>query len=382
MTDARADEWLDRVRDFAERRVRPAAAAWSLGEGPTRDLFDEAGRLGLFGVEVPTAFGGGGFGFVAKAHASDVLAAADFGFAMSVVNTHNVALRLAISAPDRIRDRYLPGLLAGGMSACTALTEPGAGSDLAAIATTARRSDGGWVLDGEKTWIINGRHAGLAIVFAQTDPAARLRGLGAFLVDLTADGVSRYAIDSEFSQTSMGTGGFVLTSVRVSEDCLILPPGTAFRTILEEINGARAYVASMCCGMLRAALEAVAAYGHERTMFGRKLSDHPAWRQVQAEAETALAAVRALTAEVVSLIDRGEDARLAAAQAKIAAVEAGQRHLPALLHAMGAEGLHPRHCLARHLAAVQSAALTDGANALLKQQVAKLARPTLPQTGA
>lgn len=382
MTEACRNQWLDRVRNFAEHRVRPAATAWSLGASPSPELLEEAAGLNLFGIEVPTSHGGGGLGFVGKINASDALAAADFGFAMSVINTHNVARRLAVSASDEIRDRFLPYLLAGRMSACTALTEPGAGSDLAAVATMAKRSGSGWVLDGEKAWIVNGRHAGLAIVFAQTDPAAGLRGLGAFLVELDADGVSRHPIDSAFSQNSIGAGGFVLKSVRVTEDRLLLSPGTAFQTIMEEINGARTYVAAMCCGMLDAALETVSNYGSRRTVFGRKLVDHPAWRQVLAEAETALASIRALTAEAVARIEQGKDARLVGAQAKIAAVEAGQRHMPALLHAMGAEGLRPQHCLARHLAALQTAALADGANALLKQHVAKLSRSTLPPTGA
>ncbi|MEQ8589355.1 MAG: acyl-CoA dehydrogenase family protein [Thalassobaculaceae bacterium] len=382
MTAAGRQEWLDGVGEFARSRVAPAAAAWSLGASPGPEENAEAGRLGLFGIELPSEHGGGSYGFAGKAAACEILAAADFGFAMSVVNTHNVALRLSLSAADRIRERYLPDLLAGRKSACTALTEPGAGSDLAALATTAERSGDGWILNGEKSWIINGRHPGLCIVFAQTDRAAGLAGLGAFLVDLDGDGVRRHAIESGFSQTSIGTGGFVLTDTAVADDAMILPPGKAFRAIIEEINGARVYVAAMCCGMLKAGIATAAAYGARREVFGRKLEDHQAWRAVLAEAETDLAAARALTAEATGLVDRGEDARLAAAQAKIAAVETGQRHLPALLHAMGAEGLRPEHCLARHLGALQTAALADGANALLKQQVAKLSRQTTTTTEA
>lgn len=382
MTETSRKQWLDRVQEFARTRVAPAAAAWSLGEAPSPEMQTEAGRHGLFGIELPTDLGGGGYGFAGKVAASEMLAAADFGFAMSVINTHNVALRLAISASDPLKARFLPDLLEGRKSACTALTEPGAGSDLAAIATTAEPAANGWVLSGEKSWIINARHADLALVFAQTDNAAGLQGIGAFLVESSDDGVSRYAIESGFSQTSIGTGGFVLKEVHVDADRLILPPGTAFRTIIEEINGARVYVAAMCCGMLDAAIQTVASYGDRRSVFGKKLKDHQAWRQTLGEAETELAAIRALTAEAAGRVARGEDARLSAAQAKIAAVEAGQRHLPALLHAMGAEGLRPEHCLTRHLGALQTAALADGANGLLKQQVAKLSRPAIPTTGA
>ena len=377
ITNTSERDWLSQVRDFANHRIGPAAAGWSMGQTPGGDDFIVAGQLGLLGMEVPTDVGGRGFGVAVKMAAMERLAAADFGFAMSVVNTQNVALRLVVSAPEWISARFLPDLLAGRMSACTALTEPGVGSDLAAVSTSARRSGEGWVLDGEKCWIINGRHAGLALVYAQTDPGAGLHGLGAFLVDLNADGVTRYPIESAFSQTSIGTGGFTLESVYLPKDHLIMQPGTAFREILQEINGARTYVAAMCCGMLNAALEAVTVYGRRRAAFGKTLSDLPAWREVQAEAETALAAVQALTWEAVARIAANKDARLAAAQAKIGAVETCQRHLPALLHAMGAEGLRPEHCLTRHLAAVQSAALTDGATAVLKQHVAKLSRPAL-----
>ncbi|MCR9073421.1 MAG: acyl-CoA/acyl-ACP dehydrogenase [Alphaproteobacteria bacterium] len=378
MTERARELWLDRVREFAQTRVAQAAAAWSLGAHPSPDFYADAAQQGLFGIEVPTELGGVGFGFAEKVLVAEILAAADFGFAMSVINTQNIALRLSISAPDAVKKRFLPDLLSGRTSACTALTEPGAGSDLAAVATTAKSSGDGWVLNGEKSWIINGRHAGLALVFAQTDKTAGLSGLGAFLVDCSSDGVTRYAIDSGFSQTSIGTGGFVLSEVQVERDKLIVPPGLAFRTIMEEINGARVYVAAMCCGMLDAALETATSYGHTRSAFGRKLKDHQAWRQALGEAETELAAIKALTAEATRRIACGQDARLAATQAKIAAVEAGQRHLPVLLHAMGAEGLRPEHCLARHLGALQTAALADGANALLKQQVAKLSRPTIP----
>lgn len=368
-------ELLARAAAFAATRVAPAAAGWSMGASPDGAIRAEAGRLGLLGIEVPVAQGGAGLGFALRARVCEILAAADFGMAMSLVNTHNVALRLARSAPEGLARRHLPGLLAGRTSACTALTEPGAGSDLGAMTTRAERRGEGWVLSGEKAWIVNARHAGVALVFAQTDPGAGTSGIGAFLVDLDADRVVRRAIDAPFSQSSMGTGGFTLDRIVLPAEHMILPPGTAFRAIMGEINAARTYVAAMCCGMLAAALDTVACHGERRQAFGQPLAAHPAWRLVLAEASTALAAAQALTQVAIAEVAGGGDARLAAAQAKIAAVEAGQRHLPALLHAMGAEGLRPEHCLSRHLAAVQSAALTDGATALLKDQVGRLIRP-------
>lgn len=375
MTTMEAAAFLDRVRRFAADALAPAAPNWAMGAQPNPELFVAAAAQGLMGIEVPASAGGQALPFAVKAKACEILAAVDFGFAMSVVNTHNVAKRLCLSASPAIVERVVPQLLSGRASACTALTEPGAGSDLARIATRAERTADGWSLTGEKSWIVNGRHAGFAIVFAQCHEPGDMAGIATFLVDLNAQGVERYAQDSPLPQTSIGSGGFRLNSVALPADSLVQPAGEALRAILQEINGARAYVAAMCCGMLSAALDEVTAYGEERRTFGKVLADHQAWRGTLARAQTDLAAAAALTAQAVAHVSSGDDAQLVAAEAKIFAVDACQRHLPMLLHAMGAAGLDPRSCVVRHLTAAPIAALTDGANSLLTDRVARLTRP-------
>jgi len=366
---------LDAVAAFARERVAPGAAAWSMGAEPDQALFEAAGALGLTRLCAPVAAGGGGHGFAVKAKACALLAAADFGFAMGVVNTHNAALRLACSAAPALAASLLPDLLAGRAAACTALTEPGAGSDVAAIATTARRPPGGgWRLDGEKTWIVNGRRAAVAVVYAQCGAAGDSGGVAAFAVPLDAPGCARYPLDAPFAQTSMGVGGFTLTDVRLSDDHLLLPPGAAFDAILDEINGARAYVAAMACAMLAAAVDAAGDWGARRRSFGRPLWDHQSWRFGLAAAAVDLAAARALTDAAVDAVQDGAPAQMLSAQAKLAAIAACKRHLPALMHAMGAEGLRAEHPFARHLAAAQIAALTDGSTEMLLERVARLMR--------
>jgi alkylation response protein AidB-like acyl-CoA dehydrogenase len=368
---AQADH-LVAVGTFASARLAPAATGWAASGIPDPALFRATGDLGLFGIELPVSAGGLGFGFAHKAAVCAELAAVDFGFAMSVVNTHNVALRLHQSALD-LAARHLPGLLSGQVAACTALTEPGAGTDVAAMQTRAVETSQGWVLTGAKDWIVNAQHAGLAIVFATCGEGQGAGALGAFLVDLAAPGVTRHASGTGLPLGGMGTGGFALDGVQA--EALILPPGTAFGAILSEINGARAYVAAMCCAMLGAAIGTVAAHGRNRATFGTTLIDHQAWRLALAQAQTDLSAARALTDLAVAAMPAGAGAQLLAAQAKVHAVQTCQRHLPALLHAMGAEGLRPAHGLTRHLAAVQAAALTDGAIAPLLERVARLSWP-------
>jgi len=322
-------------------------------------------------MSIPSEDGGAGLNFASLLRACEKLAAEDFGFAMSLVNTHNVGLRLARSAPPALAARHLPGLLSGETAACTALTEPGAGSDFAAIKARAPPEDGAWRLSGEKSWIINARRAGLAIVFTHCGEAAGASSIAGFAVDLTLAGVARHPIDAAFSQASMGTGA--LTFVRVS-----LPPGGAFKSIMVELNAARTYMAPMCNAMTRAALAEPAQYGTERHSFGAPLTEHRAWRLPLKEVETDLAGAETLTAQATAQISAGADAQLAAARAKIAATEVAQRHLPRPLHATGAEGLRPARCITRHVAAAQIAALTDGTTTMLRERVARL---TLPRRG-
>lgn len=364
--------FLDQVCAFAEKTVLPAASDWSIGAHPDGAIFEKAAKLGILGMQVPQSFGGLGLDFATRAAACRILAGADFGFAMSLVNTHNIALRLSEIAPDVLCQRYIPGLLSGKISACTALTEPETGSDFAAVTTKATQTGTGWVLNGEKTWIINGRHAGLSIVYAQCGTVGDAKGIGAFLVDLSAPGVTRYAIDSNFAQTSMGTGGFVFENVELMQNALLIAPGSAFKAILTEINGARTYVAAMCNGMLTRAIHDAAAYGARRQSFGKPLNAIPRWQADLAAAEAALNASDARMAQAIDLVNRGQDAQLLAAQAKIDAVTSAQTHLAALLHLMGAEGLRPEHVFCRHIAAAQIAGFTDGATNILKDRVDRL----------
>lgn len=364
--------FLDKVTRFSTDEIAPAAAGWSMGTSPETAIFRRAGMLGILGMEVPKAFGGEGMDFTTRASACSILAGADFGFAMSLVNTHNIALRLTQIAPDTLYKRFGPALLSGELSACTALTEPNTGSDFSAVTTMATQTDKGWVLNGEKTWIINGRHAGLSIVYAQSSTLGDSSGIGAFLVDLNTTGVTRYAIDAGFAQTSMGTGGFVLQDVTVDHDALLIKPGTAFKAILTEINGARTYVAAMCNGMMRRAINDVTDYGANRQSFGKCLDTIPSWQVNLSNAESALDASEALASQAIELVNTGADAQLSAAQAKIAAVACAQTHLPKLLQLMGAEGLRPQHPFTRHIAAAQIAGFTDGATNILKDRVARL----------
>lgn len=365
-----AADFLADVRAFARAHVEKDAAVWARGEVPDPSVTLRAAEIGLTGMEIPVASGGMGLGFRAKVEACAIIAAADFGLAMSLVNTHNVAKRIVATAPDSVARRLVPDLIAGRASACTALTETSTGSDVSAMRCTARPTDGGWLLEGEKTWIVNARHARLSIVYAQTGEHGDGAGIAAFLVDLTNPCCERYPVEAGFSQASIGTGGFRLNRYFAPNEHVILPAGTAFKAILSEINGARIYVAAMCCAMVSAGLRLARAYGQTRQSFGKPLEQHPAWREPLARCTTQLAAAWALVETAIMATEAGGDTRHLAAAAKVNAVSLAQTQLPALLHAMGAEGLKESYPFARHLGAAQIAALTDGSTAMLLDRLA------------
>jgi alkylation response protein AidB-like acyl-CoA dehydrogenase len=377
MNDLSPDELalLERAASFIDTQVRPRTQAWAAGRGDARDVLPAAAASGLLGVQVPPALGGAGLSFGCKSQLAERLAAVDFGLAMSLINTHNVATHLASAAMPALAQRWVPPLLAGERIGCTALTEPGAGSDFAAIETSAVAVPGGWRLSGRKAWITNAAFADLVVVYAQTRPGSGAQGIAAFLVDAAQPGFQRESAGDIAAPHSMGTGGFRLDDHFCADEQLLHPPGEAFKAALVSINGARIYVAAMCCGMLGEAVRVVSAYGAQRHSFGLPLQEHQGWRWPLARAAVDLEAGRALVEAAGRRLDAGDDVQASAASAKVFATEMAQRHLPALLHAMGAEGLRHDHVLMRHLAAAQTAALVDGSTEMLLERVARGLRP-------
>jgi alkylation response protein AidB-like acyl-CoA dehydrogenase len=365
---------IDAASAWVNAEVRPHAAAWAVDGGDPRAVLQGAARHGLLGIEVPVAHGGLGLRFACKARVAELLAAADFGLAMALVNTHNVARHLAEHAAPEVARRAVADLLAGRRTGCTALTEPSAGSDFAAIQTLAQPVGDGWQIDGEKAWIVNATHADVVVLYAQTQPGGGARGIGAFVIDSQRAGFVRHGPAGTTAARCIHAGSFGLQAYRAEANELLHPPGQAFKAALISINGARTYVAAMCCGMVAECLRVASAYGARRHAFGLPLHGHQGWRWSLADAQVDLQAAQGLVAAASAHLDAGADAQAPAAAAKVFATRMAARHLGALLHAMGAEGLREEHPFMRHLAAAQVASLVDGSTEMLLERIAR----TLP----
>ena len=299
------------------------------------------------------------------------MSAFDFGFSMSIVNTHSAALRLSQSASPQIIDYFFPKIHEDGESACTAMSEKDFGSDFFSIETTAVKNKNDWKINGQKEWIVNARHAKLAIVFVQTKSTGDKIGIAGFAVDLNDANAKRFEINSSYSQNSMGTGGFVLKNYIAKSDDMILPPGVAYKAILNEINLARVYVGSMCCHMLQRLLGVTRNYGMNRKSFGKKLFSHQSWRFAIADAEVDLTAAKLLVEEAEKQVVEQKDPQLSAAKAKIFATNVCQKHFPILLHKMGAAGFHNKYPFSHYIPAVQMACLMDGSTEMLLERVSR-----------
>jgi alkylation response protein AidB-like acyl-CoA dehydrogenase len=363
---------IDGAKDIAATLNRAPFQQWNATQESSAYFFKLAGLKGLTGIEVAEKLGGSGASFLCKVHITQILAAADFGYAMSVVNTHNVINNITQWMDQKPGDTALiEDLLTAKKIACTALTEPHAGSDFSAISTIATPHESGWRIDGEKSWIINATIADCILVYVQTKPGAGAAGIAAFLVDANRAGFERNEQFGSDAASSLGTSGFKLNGYVARHDELIHPAGTAFKRALSSINGARIYVAAMCCGMVSECLRIAAQYGSARQTFGTTLDQHQGWRWRIADAAIDLEAARLLVQTASRAQDDGLPVVDLAAKAKVFATRMAEKHIAAMLHAMGANGLRDAYPFVRHLKAAQIASFTDGSTEMLLDRICK-----------
>lgn len=368
---ARERELVERARAFAREQIAPHADALERERRPGGAVLRRAVREGFGGLFLAEGDGGLGVSRVAAMRALEEMAAADLPLAFTLVVHANLVGAVGRLGTPAQRTRWLPGLLAGDIAGAFCLTEPGAGSDAAALATRATREPSGWRLDGEKAWVTSGTFADLASVYAQSDPALGARGILALLVPLDAPGIERLPAYPMLGGHALGTAGLRFTGVAVPDDAVLAPPGQGFRAAMAGIDLARTVLAVMCCGMLRDALARAVAYARGRRAFGRPIADFQGLQWALADVATELAAARALAYETARALDAGDSAPVAAAHAKKFATRVALSGVAACMRAMGAVALRHGEGLGRHLAAAQIAEYLDGTSGIQNVVIAR-----------
>ena len=327
------------ARDFAAGELRPLAAEWDEREDFPPGLLAQAARLGLTSFSIPEEYGGGGVGAVTAALIGEELAWGCAGLAATITATMFPVRPLLAFGTDEQRARYLP-LLASerGTLAAIAFTEPGAGSDFAAIEATARRDGGGFVLNGEKCYVTNGGIADVTLVFAKLDGA-----ITAFVLEADDPGVSAGRKERKLGLRPSYTGSIVLDDARIPADRLLGEPGGGFAVAMDFFELSRPQVAAAAVGVARAAFEAATDYARERKAFGKPLLARQGVSFKLAEMAIEIEAARLLVWRAADAVDRGADAGLYGSYAKAFAADTAMRATTDAVQVLGGAGVMRDH---------------------------------------
>ncbi|GJE01578.1 acyl-CoA dehydrogenase family protein [Methylobacterium isbiliense] len=316
----------DTARSFAQARLRPFSAEWDRTGTFPREAIREMGRLGFMGMLVPEEHGGAAADHVAYALAIEEVAAGD-GAVSTIMSVHNSVGCMPILkfGSDDQKRRFLDPLARGEMLGAFCLTEPGAGSDAAALKTRARRVGNRWVLSGTKQFITSGKNADVAIVFAVTDPQAGKKGISAFIVPTATPGYGVARLEHKLGQRCSDTAQIVFEEMELTPDLMLGQEGEGLRIALSNLEGGRIGIAAQAVGMARAAFEAALAYAGERETFGQKLTAHQAVAFRLADMATRIEAARLLVLNAARLRDAGQPCLKEAAMAKLFASEMAEQ---------------------------------------------------------
>ena len=310
------------VRDFADRELAPRAR-----EVDEREEFDwqnwqGMARLGLTGIAIDPQYGGGGGGYRQAAIAMEEVARGD-----SAASTGLIAhLSLGTSTIYRFgneeqKSRFIPSLASGKGVAAWALTEPGGGSDAAALQTQAEQRDGTWFLNGSKMFITNADVAESMVVFASQDRCQGYRGISAFVVPQGSPGMTVTPLHGKMGMRASSTNEVVFQDTPVAGENLLGEEGRGFRYAMEILDSSRIMIAAQCVGIGQAALEEAVRYAQQRVSFGRPIAQHQAVQFMLADMAAAVHAARTCTMQAATLKDDGQPYINEASIAKLIASE-------------------------------------------------------------
>jgi len=315
------------VREFAEREIRPHVMAWDEAQHFPEELVPGLAALGLTGIQVPEAYGGAGMSAVDYCICIEELARVDPSVALAVA-AHNglcTAHILMFGSEDQ-RQRFVPPLARGERIGAWGLTEPLAGSDAGGTRTRAvRQQDGGWVLNGAKTFTTHGRVGHVMVATAVTDPHAGRRGISAFVLERGTPGFRSGRKENKLGMRASDTSEVVFEDCRLAAGALLGREGEGFVNALQVLDAGRIGIAALAVGLAQGAHEAALAYAKQRHQFGQPIASFQAIQWKLADDATAIEAARLLTYRAASLKDLGLRTTRESSMAKLFASEMAVR---------------------------------------------------------
>lgn len=365
------DEFRRTVSRFIREEITPHHAEWEEQGHVPRDLWRKAGRIGMLLTNIPDEYGGGGGDFlytvVVLEEIASSLASGVTGF-----TTHSdiVAPYLLNFGTEAQKQASLPGMASGDLVGSVAMTEPGAGSDLKAIRTTAQRTSAGYVINGQKTFITNGFHADRVLIAAKTAPDAGARGISLFWVDTTTPGFKRGRLLDKLGQKAQDTCELFFQDMEVPHDALLGEENKGFGYLMKELARERLMIAVRCAAALEAALDWTISYTSERRAFDKTLIENQYIRFRLADIKTLASATRTFVDASILRYMKGLLTPEDAAMAKLWATEA-TRAIDDLLQFHGGYGYMREYPIARAYTDVRPNRIYGGSSEIMREIIAR-----------
>lgn len=306
----------DMARQFADEVVKPLAEGLDREERFPHEIYEQMGELGLFGIGVPEAMGGPGFDTLTYALVMEELSRGYASVADQCGLVELISTLLVRHGTPAQRDTWLAPAMRGTKRVAYCITEPGAGTDVSGIRTTAERDGEGWRLNGGKIWIHNAPVADVGFVLARTDKEAGHRGMSIFIVDLNAKGVERGPKEHKMGQRASQVGALNFTDVVLGPDALLGELGKGFHMMMSVLDKGRVGIAALAVGIGQAGLEAAVDYARQRKQFGRAIAEFQGVQWLIADMAKDIEAARLLVHSAAVKIDRGDNATKACSIAK------------------------------------------------------------------
>ena len=368
------DQFIDQLRRYVRERLIPAEREIIEADRIPQDIVDEMKAMGLFGITVPEEFGGAGMNVSQYAETIQTLCYAMPAFrSLLTMNVGMFCSALKNSGTDAQRAEWLPRIAAGEMT-CFGLTEPGSGSDSAAMQTMAVRSGNGWVLNGTKRYITNAPYADVALIMARTskEPLPKNAHVSAFIMPMNTPGVSTGKSDKKMGQAGSHVADIIMDGVQLPADALLgNEEGRGFITAMQSLDNGRISVGSAATGYARRALDSALRYASERKAFGEPIANFQLIQQMLADSEIEIYAAECMLRDVSARADRGEKILRHAAAFKVFSTEMCGRVVDRVVQIYGGAGYLAEYDAERFFRDARLFRIYEGTTQILQLQIAK-----------
>ena len=354
----------DTARDFANGEIAPRARDNDRNEHFDTELVRKIADMGFLGAIVPEEYGGRGVDYRTYGIIVEEIGRACSAMRTVVsVTTSLVASSIVRWGSEEQKQEWLPQICSGEALACFGLTEPDTGSDAANLKTRARQVDGTWRISGGKMWISLGNHAKVAMIFAQTDPEAKHRGLACFLVQTDQPGFTTQHIHHKLGLKGSDTAELALDDV---EGDLMGEVGDGFKIAMSALDSGRYSVAAGCVGICQGSLDASVAYSKERTQFDRPIASFQLVQEMLADMHVQTEAARGLVWRAGWLKDTGQASTTETSVAKLYATEAAVKCADLAIQVHGGSGYVDDYPVERYLRDARVTTLYEGTSQIQK----------------